>query len=156
KTESAIKVGDVKVVLKVSSVTSDTVQIESVSIQAPEITFDGGLGGNNLSKILDNVKAATGGSDKKEAKSQPEGPGKKFRVKDAGMQGGKIRVPLAGLGTAKTIELPLADIHLRDIGSDGSGVNAAQLTRELIEPLLTSAIKAVAESNVAKELKDVG
>src|SRR5215813_4780921 len=31
KTESAIKVGDVKVVLKVSSVTSDTVQIESVS-----------------------------------------------------------------------------------------------------------------------------
>src|ERR1051326_4609409 len=56
KTESAIKVGDVKVVLKMASVMRDTVEIESVNIQAPEITFDGGLGDNNLSKILDNVK----------------------------------------------------------------------------------------------------
>src|SRR5262249_6522002 len=141
KTESAIKVSDVKVVLKIASVLHDTVEIESVNIQAPEITFDGGLAGNNLSKILDNGKAATGGNEKKEAKSQSSGPGKKFRVQDVVMQGGKIHVNLTGLGASKSFDLPLGDIHLRNIGSDGTGVNAAELTRDLIEPLLTAAIK---------------
>lgn len=156
KTESAIKVGDIKVVLKMSSVMSDTVEIKSINIQGPEITFDGGLGGNNLSKILDNVNAATGGSDTKQAKGQPAGPGKKFRVQEVVMQGGRIHVNFTGLGAARSFELPLGDIRLSNIGSDGSGVSAAGLTRELIEPLLTAAIKAVAESNLGKEIKDLG
>ena len=156
KTESAIKVGDVKVVLKMASVMRDTVEIESVNIQAPEITFDGGLGDNNLSKILDNVKAATGGNEKKEPKSPPAGPGKKFRVQDVVMQGGRIHVNFTALGASKSFDLPLGDIHLRNIGSDGSGVNVAELTRELMEPLLTAAIKAVAESNLGKEIKNIG
>lgn len=159
KTESAIKVGDVKVVLKISSITSDTVEIESVNIQAPEITFEGGLGGNNMSKLLENVEAATGGDKparKKEDKAAA-GPGKKFRVKDVVMEGGKIHASLTGLGAAKTFDVSLPSIHLQNIGSEGSGVTAAQLTHELIKPLLAAATKAVTEaaSHLGKEVKDL-
>src|ERR1051325_2059075 len=128
KTESAIKVGDVKVVLKMASVMHDTVEIESVNIQGPEITFDGGLFDNNLRKILDNVKAATGGNEKKDPKSPPAASGKKFRVQDVVMKGGKVHVNVSGLGASQSFDLPLGDIHLSNIGSDGSGVNTAELT----------------------------
>ena len=61
KTPSAIQVGDIKVGLEIGSVLSDTLVVDKVDIQAPEITFEGSLSGNNLSKILDNIEAATGG-----------------------------------------------------------------------------------------------
>src|SRR2546429_3768049 len=64
KTESAIKVGSVSVGVVAGSVFSDKVHVKEVRVEAPEITFEGGLKGNNLSRLLDNVQAATGGSEK--------------------------------------------------------------------------------------------
>src|SRR5689334_10844509 len=65
KTPSAIQVGDVKVAVKVGSVFSDTIVVDSINIQAPEITLEGTLTGNNLSKILDNL-SSTEEKEKKE------------------------------------------------------------------------------------------
>src|SRR5438445_13352703 len=64
KAASAIKVGAVSVGVAPGSVFSDKVHVKEIRVQAPEITFEGGLKGNNLSKLLDNVQAATGGSEK--------------------------------------------------------------------------------------------
>src|SRR6267143_360436 len=46
-----------------SSVFADKIRVKQIRVEAPEITFEGGLKGNNLSKLLDNVEAAAG-SDK--------------------------------------------------------------------------------------------
>src|SRR5580765_941829 len=43
KALSAIKVGDIKVEVQPSSVLSDTLVVDEVNIQAPEITFEGTL-----------------------------------------------------------------------------------------------------------------
>src|SRR6266550_2996112 len=67
KTASAIKVGAVSVGIAPGSVFSDKVHVKEVNVQAPEITFEGGLKGNNLSKLLDNVQSAAGGGDKTSA-----------------------------------------------------------------------------------------
>ena len=67
KTQSAISVGSVSVGVVAGSVFSDKVRVTQVNVQAPEITFEGGLKGNNLSKLLDNVQAAAGGSNKTSA-----------------------------------------------------------------------------------------
>src|SRR6266702_4272761 len=63
KTPSAIQVGNASLALQPSSVFSDKVVIKSVNVHAPEITFETDLKGNNLSKIVANIQAATGGGD---------------------------------------------------------------------------------------------
>jgi hypothetical protein len=152
KSESAVKVGDVKVKLDVGSALSDTVIIDSIHIQAPEITYETSLTGSNLGKILENIEAAAGTA--KPADATASAPGKKFRVKDIHIQGAKVH--LAALG--KQITVPLADIRLQNVGTDGQGVTAAELTRDILKPVLASVMKAAAESatGITQHVKDLG
>lgn len=149
KTPSAIEVENVKVAVKLRSVLSDTIQIDTVNVEAPVITFEGGLGGNNLSQILKNLE---GSPD--DVKPTPEGKpasegGKKFFVKDVVVNGGVINVNITGL-TQETITIPLPPIHLQNIGSENSGVTAAQLCKQILKPVIASAtdaaIQAIAKS----------
>ena len=153
KSESAVKVGDVKVRLNVGSALSDTVIIDSIHIQAPEITYETALTGSNLGKILENIESVAGGGTKT-SDTASSSPAKKFRVKDIHIQG--ARVHLAALG--REITVPLADIRLQNIGTDGSGVTAAELTRDILKPLLASVTKAAAEAatGVTQNIKDLG
>lgn len=144
KTDSAIKVGDMKIAVDVASALSDTITVNSIKIQNPEITFEGGLGGNNISKILDNVTAATGSNakpaDKPEATAKKDG--KKFIVKDILVEGAKLHVSLTGLG-GQEMTLPLPPLHLQNIGSPGKGVSAGELVTQILTPLLSSVTDAV-------------
>src|ERR1043166_3801208 len=63
KMPSAIQVGTASIGLQPGSVLADKVVIKSVLVEAPEITFETDLKGNNLSKILSNLQAATGGNE---------------------------------------------------------------------------------------------
>src|SRR6266566_371171 len=94
KTESAIKVGSVTVGVTPASVFSDKVHVKEVNVQAPEISFEGGLKGNNLSRLLDNVQAATGGSGKVEAAPQSKAASRKLQVDDVVISGGKINLSM--------------------------------------------------------------
>ena len=156
KTESAIKVGDVKVALDVRSALSDVVTVESILIEGPEITYEGGLGGSNIGKILENIEALAGGGGEKPAAESSSASSKKFKVKDIQIRGAKVHLSTAGLG-GKAMTVPLADMRLQNIGTDGSGVTAAQLSRDILKPLLASITKAAAEAaaNVGGQLKDV-
>ena len=143
KTPSAIQVGDIKVGVQPSSVLSDTMVVDEVNIQAPEITFEGTLTGNNLSKILDNIEAASG-SDKTNT-SAKKGE-KKFFVKDLLIKGGKINLSISTPLGGKSATLPLPELRLQNIGSRDKGVTAAELAEEIMKPILASATKAAAES----------
>ena len=67
KTPSAINVGAASLVLEPSSLLSDKIVIKSIKVQGPEITFETNLKDNNLSKISQTWRRATGGG----AKSRP-------------------------------------------------------------------------------------
>jgi len=159
-TASAIKVGDINVGLQVGSVLSDTLVVEGVNIQAPEITLEGSLSGNNLSKILDNLNAAAG--EEKPAKTEKPEPTvkkseKKFFVKDVLVKGGQIHVSITALA-GKTATLPLPELHLQNIGSRENGVTAAELSKQILTPLLASVTKAVGENlaDLGKNAQDLG
>jgi uncharacterized protein involved in outer membrane biogenesis len=155
KTESAIKVGDVRVALDVRSALSDVVLIDSIHIDAPEITYEGGLGGSNIGKILENIEAFAGGSEKQPAASSSTSS-KKFRVKDIQINGAKVHLSAAGLGV-KAMTVPLENLRLQNIGTDGEGVTVAQLSRDILKPLLASVTKAAAQAaaNVGGQLNDI-
>ncbi len=147
KTPQAISVGTASVSVKPGSLLSDKIVVRSIRLEAPEITYEGvPLGANNLSKILDNVNAATGGSSTNKAAPKETAtakPGKKLQVDDVLITGAKVHVTLTGLGGA-TGTLPLPDIHLTDLGKDSDGITAADLTKRLLSVITTDTVKAVA------------
>jgi hypothetical protein len=148
KTPQAISVGSAAVGVNPLTVFSDKIVVRSVRVEAPEITFEGGLGGNNLSKIMDNVNAVAknGGpaSTNTTAKTANE-PGRKIEVDDFLITGAMVHVSLTGIGGRK-MTLPLPDIHLTGLGKDGAGITATDLTRRVLGAITTATIKAVANA----------
>ena len=88
KTTNAISVGSATLSLQPGSLLSDKIVIRKIEVIAPDITFEGGLSGNNLSKILANVNETSrrtwnqggcGTSNRQGGEeSEPEVPGRRF------------------------------------------------------------------------------
>lgn len=154
KTPSAIQAGEIALGVEVPSLWSDKVVIRELHLVAPEITFEGGLGGNNLSTIMANVEAASGGgaTPADEPASQ-----RRFEVQDFLIKDAKIHVSLTGMG-GKTLTVAVPEIHLTGIGAEGDGVLAADLTKRVLKELVAAAIKAAtsAAGDSTKGLQDAG
>ena len=132
--------------------------MKSIKVEAPEITFEGGFGGNNLNQILNNVKAATGGEEAKpEAKPAEQKPGKKLEVDDFLITKAKLNVSVTGMA-GKTIPVVLPDIHLSNLGTGPDGITAAELTRVVLSEVEKTAVKAAdtAVADLGKNAKDLG
>ena len=149
KAASAIKVGAVSRGVAPRSVFSDKVHVKEVRVESPEITFEGGLKGNNLSRLLDNVQAATGSSDKPGATAKDKSSSKKLQVDDFVISGGKINLSIdAGPLGAKSATVPLPEIHLANLGSGPDGITSADLTAKVLKELLQAAIPAAEKAVV--------
>jgi hypothetical protein len=151
KTPQAIRVGSASLALQPRSLFADKVVIKSIRVDAPEITFEYGTGGNNLSKILANVQSAAGSSTNAAAKE--ESAGKKLEVDEFTITGAKVNVALTQLG-GKTVAVTLPDIHLTDLGKGPEGITSAELTKVVLSTLERAVLKA-ADSAVANLGKDL-
>src|SRR5690348_712690 len=98
----AISAGLISVGVNPMSVLSDKIVVRSLHVESPEITFEGGLSGNNLSQILANVNAATRTPAKSGAASTnapaPTKPSQKLEVDDLLITGAQVHVSLTDLG----------------------------------------------------------
>lgn len=146
KTPSAIQLGEATVRLKPGSLMSSKIIVDSVSILAPDITIEGGLKDNNLTKIMENVQAFSGTSTNA-TQSGTGKPAPKIQVNDLLITGGKVNVNLSLLG-GKTMTVPLPEIHLTDLGTGPDGITPTQLAqtvmKQVIDGALSGAAKAVA------------
>lgn len=148
KTPQAISVGSAAVGVNPFSVLSDKIVVRSVRVEAAEITFEGGLAGNNLSKIMQNVNAGSksGGpaSTNTTARAGNES-GRRIEVDDFLITGAIVHVNLTGMSGEETT-LPLPDIHLTNLGKGNAGITAADLTRRVLGAITTATIKVVASA----------
>jgi uncharacterized protein involved in outer membrane biogenesis len=148
KTPQAISVGSAAVGVNPFSVLSDKIVVRSVRVEAAEITFEGGFGGNNLSKIMENVNtiAKSGGpaSTNTTARAGNE-PGRKIEVDDFLITGAMVHVHLTGM-SGQEMTLPLPDIHLTNLGKGNAGITATDLTRRVLGAITSATIKAVASA----------
>lgn len=148
KTPHAISVGSASLAVSPGSVFSDKVVIKSIRVEAPEIYYEGGLGGDNLRKILDNVTASTGGAAEPTTKSGQ--PAKKLQVDDFVITGAKLNVSIKGTGGfAAPIMLP--EIHFSNLGQGPEGITAAELTKKILTEVTASVTK-----NAAGAIADIG
>jgi len=62
-------------------------------------------------------------------------------VKEVVISGAKVDVAASALDQKVQQTLPIPDITLRNIGSDGSGVSASDLARQILVPIINGALK---------------
>ena len=154
KTPSSIAVGTAELALKPSSLLSDKIVIHTINLQGPEITFETDFKGNNLSKILSNLEAATGGT-KTNAPAEAKAS-RKLQVDKFDITGGKIHVSVTTLG-GKSATVPLPDIRLADLGQGPDGITAAELTKRVLQEIEKSAVQAAsgAMTDLSKQAADL-
>lgn len=143
KTPHAISVGSASLALSPGSVFSDKVVIKSIRVEAPEIYYEGGLGGDNLHKILDNVTASTGGTATEPAAKGDQAAAKKLQVDDFVITGAKLNISIKGTG-GFAAPIPLPDIHFTNLGQGPEGITAAELTKKVFTELTASVAKNAA------------
>lgn len=158
KAEHAMKMGKVAVAVSPGSIFADKVVVKSVRVEGPEIIFEQGMKGNNLSKILENVQAVAGATQgKTNSPAAGPGPGKKLQVDEFVITGGKITVAATMLG-GKGATLPLPEIRLSNLGQGPDGITPAELTERALGAVVNGTLKAVAESagDLAKQGMNAG
>lgn len=155
KTPDAIKVGSVAINVQPGSVMSDKVVVHSVKVLAPEITFEGNLGGNNLSKLLDNIKGSSE-KDKQATTKEEKSSQKKLQVDDFLITGAKVHVATSLLGD-RSATLSIPEIHLTNLGQGSDGITAAQLAEKVFGELVQSTLAAVTQQvgNLGKGATDM-
>lgn len=161
KSPQAISVGTIAVGVDPTSLFSDKIVVRSIRLESPNITFEGGLAGNNLSQILDNVDSSgnKGGTLSTNTAVQPKSE-KKFEVDDLLISGAKAEVILTS-PEDRRVNLSLPDIHLTNLGTGSDGITAADLTRNILSAITTTTVEAAAKEALnlgqnAQTLKQAG
>ena len=147
KTPQSISVGLIAVGLNPMSVFSSKVVVRSIRVESPSVTFEGGLAGNNLSQILDNMNSTGqgGGTLSTNVAAAPPSE-KKFEVDDLMVTGAIVQVFINGAGVSKSQEITLPDIHLTNLGAGGEGITAADLTRRVLSAISSATIETVVQT----------
>ena len=153
KSKSSISLGKVSLALNPTSLLSDKIVVRSIAVESPEITFEQTLSGNNLVALRKGLDS--GGGEKEKAKEPAKGQtkeqtsGKKIQVDDFLIKGGKVHVfaKLPALGE-KTATVSLPEIHLKDLGAGTDGMTPAELSKKVLDVLLSESLKT-AEKAVA-------
>ena len=150
----AFSLGEIFLSIEPGSITTDTIVINSIRIVAPEITYESGKSGTNLSQLQKNVSNAAGGSDStSSADESGEGAAKKLIIRDLKITGAKMRY-VNQLLDIKPIELTLPDIQLTGIGERSNGATAAEVVRQVMVAINKSAANTAANSGALKEAGD--
>jgi hypothetical protein len=141
KTPEAVKVGTVAISLVPKSVMAKKVIVRSVRIEGPEITYEAGLGGSNIGKLLDNMKS----TESQEKSGATNTSSKALQVDEFVITGAKVNVSATMLG-GSAATLPLPEIRLTGLGQGPEGITPAELSTKAFGAVVDAAAKAVASS----------
>jgi uncharacterized protein involved in outer membrane biogenesis len=138
---SAIRLGTVRVRLDPRSALTDTVVIEEILVEAPDVTFEG-LPTSNLSVIQNNVTAAGSSNPADNKPGNPAASGsKKFLIKKFSLTNGRVAANVGG----QSLRLSLPDAHLTDIGKETGGATPEQVFSAVFTALTRSATDTVTD-----------
>lgn len=139
-TEKAMSVGQMEVSLVPSSILGETIEINRILIDAPEIIVERAQGTTNLQAIQKHIESVTGGS---EETAPPTEPGKKISIGEFVLS--NARVSVSALGQVQNLTIPT--ITLRDLGTAEGGVPPAEIARAVMQAVM---------KEVAGQLQQVG
>jgi uncharacterized protein involved in outer membrane biogenesis len=148
KTPSAVELAQFVVDIDMGSLFTDTIVIKKIHIDGPQITYERGLKTSNLTQIQENLAPAEEKPKKEESeapKEKSDKPAKKVVIDDFFLENGKVSVSIA-LAGGKKLTVPMAPMHLTDIGKDSDGASITDIVNEVYGAIMASVGNAVSAS----------
>jgi hypothetical protein len=122
KSARALVLGEIRLAVDYSTLASNVIRVKEITLQGPVITYEGGVGGDNLSAIQRHIDAQI--AQLAGPGSPGEAPGRKFIVDHIYVRDASVRF-------GNTLALSMPDVHLRDVGKKSNGASAGEVVRAL-------------------------
>ncbi len=156
KTDAAFSLGEIRIALDYSSLTSDPVVIKEIAIIAPQVSYEIGPGGSNIDVIRKNVDAYTkakggqpgaaaptpAGGQQQAAKKDGKEP--RLIIESLVFQGGRVAVS-APMLQGKTLGTALPEIKLANLGKAKGGATPAEIVEEVMRVLEQQVVAAASK-----------
>lgn len=146
--KQAFHANEVVIDLDEHHVGTSRVVVQKITITAPQLTYEHSRAGDNLTVLQNNAIAYAKriaqqvGADSETSTSQAK---TKILIKDVYLNQGRLVLRdsrLLGL----SVQLPLPDIHLTQLGNGQDGAEPQQVAGQLMDSLLGTSKKVVNES----------
>jgi uncharacterized protein involved in outer membrane biogenesis len=148
---NAFELNRIELSIDPSSIGSDEIVLNEVTVDGAHLTYEQQEGGSNLQTILDHLESVT------EDSSETDDP--LLVIESFLLRAAQVTVIHPELDDPLSLTLP--DIALRDVGREGAGATAASAAKQIIGPLLDATIDAAKqrakeelEARVEQELED--
>jgi hypothetical protein len=142
KTAYAVKVGQIDVDIDIASVTRDVIVIRRIAINAPDVIYEKGDVMTNFDAIQKNIASYLGPADSKKE-------GKKLIVEELTIRDAKAQASAAFMN-GKTVNVPLPDITLKNLGKAKGGISPGELGQEITGALKAKLTAAVSFDRLMK------
>jgi uncharacterized protein involved in outer membrane biogenesis len=153
KSTNAMTLGHASVSVVPRSLLADKIVIRHIRVEAPEITIEGSPKNNNLTKIMENVQAASGSSGTEPATpAEAGGSTKKLQVDEFLLKDAKVTYIVAG----QTFKLTVPEVKLTGLGQGPDGITSAELTNLALSKLSEELIPILTEqaNKIGKQAVD--
>ncbi len=144
---------EIAVNLNASTVMTDVVEIESVVITRPQITYERRLTTDNIRALIQNISSGGGGSDTDSGASAST---RRVIIREFRMLEPQLNLVAASLQAP----VPLPDIVLNNIGEESNAATVADATRQILRAISTSILNSdlpvldMIQENVENRLQD--
>ncbi len=134
-----------------SSLQKPIIEIPTLAFSDIRLDLEKANGKSNYQTILDNLSRFQTSSPQNN-----QGGEKKFIIKEVTISNVNVHLDLLGLGGDLTaLDVPIDRITLKNVGSDGSGVDTGELTGIVVRAVLAAAVEkggGLIPSDIAGEL----
>ena len=140
-TPNAIRIGKASLSLDTDSLMEDKIIIHSIKVLSPEITYEGSKKNNNLSTIIENIDAyvAKLGLAKKDEKVEEP---TKLQIDELLITSPTVKLEIP-IFKGKTVDLTLADIHLKNLGQGPDGITGGEVASKALGVILKKTTIAI-------------
>ena len=142
QTDNLCSLGEMSMNMRVGSVLSDTIEIDTILIDAPHFTYEGSLmGRSNLGTLLKTLESEDDPAEEEDAEvAEEDDEGKMIRVNEIVVRDAQVKLSVKGL-QGKALPIKIKELRITELGDD-NGVTAAELSNIV----LVSIFKAVKDT----------
>lgn len=129
------ELGSVSLALEVGSVFSDVVEITSITINSPVITYETRLRTDNVRTLLAQIATADASAP---VESEQAAAATQVIIRDLQIIDPRVNLVAAGL----TAPVPLPDIRLQNIGEENASVSLGEALRQVLAAINQALLRA--------------
>ena len=140
--DSFFTLGEGFVAVSLGSLRQDTVELPTLALDGVQMNLEKKGSSSNFGVITDNLKRFESGDTGQPG--DPAEPGKNFVIREIVITDIDVTVDLLPIGgTLKRIEVPIEEVRLTDVGTDG--LTTAEMTALVIKAIMAAVVANAGE-----------